>query len=250
MTDESGRARDGNGSARDAGGRRTHDRPRLMRDAEEVRGVALAGSTAKLGENAFLMRLSAVEAERNVRLLKERSWLTISIVYDNGRRALIAIEKGADGSEALEHLFARWEGLSSARDTGLPADKPVADNPFVGSPEARPISPAIRERPSSPTKVRSTSLQPTSSQPSNRSVNSSRPPVAPRNATRTGSSRNKTASASANPGATNKCNFLQARCAIEAGGYCNAATGYAQYMGYEHAHMRYNDCISRGLASR
>jgi hypothetical protein len=79
MTDESGRARDGNGSARDAGGRRTHDRPRLMRDAEEVRGVALAGSTAKLGENAFRMRLSAVEPERNVRLLKERSWLSIPI---------------------------------------------------------------------------------------------------------------------------------------------------------------------------
>jgi TPR repeat protein len=69
-------------------------------------------------------------------------------------------------------------------------------------------------------------------------------------ATRNSSGRNKTESVSARPSGANKCSALQARCAIEAGGTCNSATGHWRYMGYEHAHMRYNDCLSRGLAGR
>jgi hypothetical protein len=47
---------------------------------------------------------------RNVKLLKERSWIDIPIVYGDGKRALIAIEKGAPGARAFAEAFAAWEG--------------------------------------------------------------------------------------------------------------------------------------------
>ena len=108
----------------------------------------------------------------------------------------------------------------------------------------------IRERPSVPTKVRSSSLQPALSQPSNRSVTSSRPKlVAPRNASRASSDRNKTVAVSARPDGTSKCSSLEARCAVEAGGTCNPATGDWLW-GCNAAgtcETRYVNCISRGL---
>ena len=49
----------------------------------------------------------------------------------------------------------------------------------------------------------------------------------------------------------NNCNSMQARCAIEAGGYCNPATGGWKYAcSAGNCSMRYNDCISRHLAGK
>ena len=44
----------------------------------------------------FIIGLSAEEpeAERNEQPLKERSWFDIPIVYTNGGRAILTIEKG------------------------------------------------------------------------------------------------------------------------------------------------------------
>jgi hypothetical protein len=45
---------------------------------------------------------------RRPRLLKERSWIDLPLVYANQRRALIAIEKGASGEQAFNDAFAAW----------------------------------------------------------------------------------------------------------------------------------------------
>ena len=60
---------------------------------------------------AALVGLSAVETEmqRNMELLKERGWFDIPIVYNNGRRAILAIEKGEAGARAFDAAFAAWE---------------------------------------------------------------------------------------------------------------------------------------------
>ena len=84
-----------------------------MKPAERLRGTALAGLAAKLSPGYFFIGLSAAQAdnERNLRLLKDRPWIDIPIVYTNNRRALLAIEKGCR--------------LSTNRPTARGGTKPV-----------------------------------------------------------------------------------------------------------------------------
>ncbi len=83
----------------------------MMKQGETTRGVALNGVAVKVTNNFFLVGLSSVDADmqRNVQLLKERSWFDIPVVYGDGKRALIAIEKGIPGERAFSEAFAAWE---------------------------------------------------------------------------------------------------------------------------------------------
>lgn len=82
----------------------------LMKPAEQTRGAPLAGLAVKVTSGFFLVGLSSVEADmqRNVQLLKERSWFDIPIVYNNNRRAILAVEKGIPGERAFNEAFAAW----------------------------------------------------------------------------------------------------------------------------------------------
>jgi hypothetical protein len=82
----------------------------LMKQAEQTRGSPLAGLAVKVTSGFFLVGLSATEGDmqRNLELLKERSWFDIPIVYNNGRRAILAIEKGTPGERAFKEAFAAW----------------------------------------------------------------------------------------------------------------------------------------------
>jgi hypothetical protein len=83
----------------------------LMKQAEQTRGVPLAGLAVKVTNGFFLIGLSAVEAdrERNIQLLKERSWFDIPVVYANNRRAILALEKGTPGERVFADAFAAWK---------------------------------------------------------------------------------------------------------------------------------------------
>jgi hypothetical protein len=83
----------------------------LMKEAESTSGVPLAGVGVKVATNFFLISLSPVDADmqRNVQLLKERSWFDIPVVYNDGHRATLAIEKGTAGERAFSDAFAAWE---------------------------------------------------------------------------------------------------------------------------------------------
>ena len=83
----------------------------LMKQSEQARGTPLAGLAVKVTNGFFLIGLSAVEADqqRNIQLLKERPWFDIPIVYTNGGRAILALEKGTPGERAFADAFAAWE---------------------------------------------------------------------------------------------------------------------------------------------
>jgi hypothetical protein len=83
----------------------------LMKQSEQARGTPLAGLAVKVTNGFFLIGLSAVDTDvqRNVQLLKERAWFDIPIVYTNGGRAILAMEKGAPGERAFAEAFAAWE---------------------------------------------------------------------------------------------------------------------------------------------
>jgi hypothetical protein len=82
----------------------------LMKDSEQARGVPLAGLAVKVTNGFFLIGLSAVDADvqRNTDLLKTRPWFDIPIVYNNGGRAILALEKGPPGDRAFADAFAAW----------------------------------------------------------------------------------------------------------------------------------------------
>jgi hypothetical protein len=83
----------------------------LMKQAEQTRGVPLAGLAVKVTPGYFLIGLSALETDmqRNLQLLKDRAWFDIPIVYNNNRRAILAMEKGTPGERAFAEAFAAWK---------------------------------------------------------------------------------------------------------------------------------------------
>jgi hypothetical protein len=87
----------------------------LMKESEPARGVPLAGLAVKVTNGFFLIGLSAVEADeqKNMHLLKDRPWLDIPIVYNNGGRAILAMEKGPPGDRAFADAFAAWDKKSA-----------------------------------------------------------------------------------------------------------------------------------------
>jgi len=82
----------------------------LMKESEQARGVPLAGLAVKVTNGFFLIGLSAVDADvqRNMQLLKDRPWFDIPVVYNNGGRAILAMEKGPSGDRAFADAFAAW----------------------------------------------------------------------------------------------------------------------------------------------
>ena len=82
----------------------------LMKQAEQTRGTPLVGLAVKMTTGFFLIGLSSAEADvqRNIQLLKERAWFDVPVVYANGRRAIMAIEKGEPGERAFAEAFAAW----------------------------------------------------------------------------------------------------------------------------------------------
>jgi hypothetical protein len=82
----------------------------LMKQAEQSRGTPLSGLAVKVTTGFFLIGLSSTEAdrERNVQLLKDRAWFDIPVVYNNNRRAILALEKGTPGERAFAEAFQAW----------------------------------------------------------------------------------------------------------------------------------------------
>jgi hypothetical protein len=82
----------------------------LMKTGESERGIPLAGLSVKVTNGYFLIGLSAVDVDkqRNIQMLKERDWMDIPIEYTNGKRAIMAIEKGPPGQRAFDEAFRAW----------------------------------------------------------------------------------------------------------------------------------------------
>jgi hypothetical protein len=110
----------------------------LMKQAEQTRGAPLAGLAVKVTSGSFLVGLSAVDSEmqRNLDLLRERGWFDIPIVYNNGRRAILAIEKGASGERIFTKAFATW------RDNDVPANDVRKASP-ADARSAAPYPPSV-----------------------------------------------------------------------------------------------------------
>jgi hypothetical protein len=99
----------------------------LMKQAERTRGEPLSGSSIKVTPTSFLIGLSGLgsDAQRNLELLSERSWLDIPVFYGNGHRAIITMEKGTSGERAFAEAFKVWSAPSSAPQSLQPLPIPA-----------------------------------------------------------------------------------------------------------------------------
>lgn len=83
----------------------------VMKPTEEARGDALIGAAVKVSPGFFWIALSSLpnEQQRNLALLRERGWIDIPMVYENNRRGILTLEKGAAGTDAVEKAIAAWQ---------------------------------------------------------------------------------------------------------------------------------------------
>jgi uncharacterized caspase-like protein len=117
----------------------------LMKQSAQERGTPLQGLSVKVTSAFFLVGLadSPTDEGRNAMLLKERGWIDFPLLYDNGRRAILTLEKGAPGELAFVEAFQAWEedrsGMESTKSREEP-QKPMA------SPGSGTSAPLIRPR--------------------------------------------------------------------------------------------------------
>ena len=88
--------------------------------SEGAQGVPLVGLPVRVAPGFFLIGLSSIEADRqrNLGLLITRNFLDLPVVFENGRRAILVLEKGVPGDQAFREAFSQW---------GLPVPAPTAN---------------------------------------------------------------------------------------------------------------------------
>jgi hypothetical protein len=75
----------------------------VMKRQLATQGVPLSGVVSKIADNSLQMALSnpPLEQQRNLKLLREESWIGILIRYNDRLRAVVALEKSVAVSAAL-----------------------------------------------------------------------------------------------------------------------------------------------------
>ena len=82
----------------------------ILKTTEQARGDPLAGAAAKVADNYFWVALGAVEQDRtrNLKMIRERGWIDVPILYESGRRAILTLEKAGAGDQVVGDAFTAW----------------------------------------------------------------------------------------------------------------------------------------------
>jgi hypothetical protein len=91
-----------------------------LKSTEQDRGDALIAVPAKVTDDVYMVALNDFPDARktNLDLLKTRNWIDIPVVYRNGRRALLTMEKGPTGSDAFNRAITEWQALGGVASSG------------------------------------------------------------------------------------------------------------------------------------
>ena len=81
-----------------------------MKSTEQDRGNPLIAVPARITDDFHMVALNdfADARKANMELLKSRNWMDIPVTYRNGRRALLTMEKGTDGTAAFNKAIGQW----------------------------------------------------------------------------------------------------------------------------------------------
>jgi len=80
----------------------------LMKPHERTRGLALSARRIKVIEDLHWIALLDSNKAQNIDLIKNSGWLDIALVYNNGNRAILALEKAEAGERAFADTFKAW----------------------------------------------------------------------------------------------------------------------------------------------
>ncbi|MGY5808192.1 hypothetical protein ACXHXG_10785 [Rhizobium sp. LEGMi198b] len=91
-----------------------------LKSTEQDRGDALIAVPAKVTDDVYMVALNDFPDARktNLDLLKTRNWMDIPVVYRNGRRALLTMEKGPAGTDAFNKAITEWQALGGVASSG------------------------------------------------------------------------------------------------------------------------------------
>jgi S1-C subfamily serine protease len=111
----------------------------LVKQSEQSRAVLIAGRSIMGAAGSMLIGLSNVEVDRqrNLYLMKAGAWFDLALVYENGRRAILAIEKGTQGTAFFDAAFAEWGYRELQPPPNVWAAPPKAQ-PQPAPPKGRP----------------------------------------------------------------------------------------------------------------
>lgn len=81
-----------------------------MKQTEQDRGNALVAVPARITDDFHMIALNDFPDARasNLELLRTRNWIDIPVTYRNGRRALLTMPKGAEGTKAFDEALSSW----------------------------------------------------------------------------------------------------------------------------------------------
>ncbi|GAK68921.1 hypothetical protein RRU01S_03_00890 [Agrobacterium rubi TR3 = NBRC 13261] len=87
-----------------------------MKSTEQDRGNALIAVPAKITDDFHMIALNDFPdaLKTNLELMRTRDWIDIPVSYRNGRRALLTLQKGADGKAAFDTALREWSAAAPA----------------------------------------------------------------------------------------------------------------------------------------
>jgi hypothetical protein len=102
----------------------------LFKPTEQAAGTALAGLSVRVMSNFFLIGLSSTPAERarNLDVMRQNPWIDLPILYENGRRAVLTLQKGDAGSKAFSQAISAWE-REAATAAAVPGTSTPGETP-------------------------------------------------------------------------------------------------------------------------
>lgn len=79
------------------------------KNAEAANGsVLIMSEPEKIKDGDVLFALPDTQLEQNIALLRDRPWFDIAFFYNNGRRGVLAFEKGTPGERAINDALTAW----------------------------------------------------------------------------------------------------------------------------------------------
>jgi hypothetical protein len=96
-----------------------------MKDKEQEQGDPLVAVPAKITDYFHMIALNSFPdaVKTNMDLLKNRDWIDIPLVYSNGRRSLLTLQKGPEGEKVFDDVIASWQ--ASPGDIPVPTPAPA-----------------------------------------------------------------------------------------------------------------------------
>jgi len=95
----------------------------LFKNTEDAGGTALSGLSVRVMNNFFLIGLSNAPSDRaqNLANMRDDDWIDLPILFENGRRAVLTLEKGPPGEQAFKEAMEAWSKAEPvAQDAAAP----------------------------------------------------------------------------------------------------------------------------------